>query len=152
MTALRAKKLTLLLGLDAFGDGAQSELPCHEKNRGDDRSVIASLCDSSDETTVDLDGVDRKLLEVTERRLPGAEIIDSDRDFHVAQAVQNASASFTLADCNAFRQLHFQQTRIETGHRQDSLNHPDKVALVQLPRRDIDCNPRHIQAPRLPLH
>src|SRR6266568_5586575 len=99
------EKVTLLVVLDALGDRPQAELVRDEKHRGHDRLIAALSRDIDDEAAIDLDRVDGELLEVRERRLSGPEVVDGDRDSHLAQAAQNAAASLVLVDGDALGQL-----------------------------------------------
>src|SRR5512132_2447083 len=74
-----AQPLELLHGLDALGDRLQAH-PVPELDDGPrQRAVGRAARDGVDEALVDLQRVDRELLEVAQRRVAGAEVVDRDR-------------------------------------------------------------------------
>ena len=70
----------LLLGLDALGGDLEAERVGHGHDRGDERGVVGVGAEPVDERSVDLHGVDREPLEVAERRVAGAEVVDRQVD------------------------------------------------------------------------
>src|SRR5207249_7399293 len=66
--------------LDALSDGGHAEL-AREADRGvDDQGVAVVLAKRGNELAVDLQRVRREALEVGQRRVAGAEIVDRDLD------------------------------------------------------------------------
>ena len=75
----------LLRGLDAFGDDVELERPSHARDRLDEHAGAAVVgAQRLDEAAVDLQRVEREVLEVAERRVAGAEVVD--RDVHADRA------------------------------------------------------------------
>src|SRR3546814_1520122 len=70
---------TLFRSLDPLGDQADAERARQRGDRLDDRRVLRAGGDVAHEALVDLQAVDRKALEVAERRIAGAEVVDRDR-------------------------------------------------------------------------
>src|SRR3954452_9264708 len=68
----------LLDGLDALGDDRETEAVAEGDDGFGDRAVVLVAGQSVDERTVDLEAVDRQLLEVCERRVAGAEVVDCE--------------------------------------------------------------------------
>ena len=80
-----AQALGLFLALDPFGDGHQTQgLGDLDDGLGQAGRVV--IGQRGDERAVDLEDVDRELLEVGQRRIPGAEVVDGDAEPECAQA------------------------------------------------------------------
>ena len=77
--------LELARGLDALGHRRDAQRPGDGHHRADQARVRAVLVEAVHEAAVDLDLVDRQLLEVGERRVPGAEVVDGHPDTARAQ-------------------------------------------------------------------
>ena len=67
-----------LLRLDALGDDLEPEVAAEVDRRAHDRGVVLVAGHVHDERLVDLDLVDRQPLEVAERRVAGAEVVDRE--------------------------------------------------------------------------
>ncbi len=78
----------LVVGLDAFGDCAQSEGVGQRDDGGDDGFVVGVGGDAGHEGAVDLDDVDREPFEVGQGRVAGAEVVDGDADSEQLELVQ----------------------------------------------------------------
>ena len=65
--------------LDSFCDDVQSEIVCEFVDGGDD-DFAGGAGEISDETTVDLENVDRQMGEVAQRRVSGAVVTECDPD------------------------------------------------------------------------
>ena len=65
---------------DAFRDHLELQGTTHRDDRLGNGHVVAVVWNFPDEGLIDLQGVDRQLLQVTEGRVTGAKIIDSDLD------------------------------------------------------------------------
>ena len=68
----------LLLGLDALGRDPQPERVSETDHGGHDRGVAGIRAEAAHERAVDLHRVDREALEVAERRVAGAEVVDRE--------------------------------------------------------------------------
>ena len=75
-----------VLGLDALGDDAQAEVVGEVDRGAHDRGVGGVDGHLDHERLVDLDHVDREPLEVGQRRVAGAEVVDRERQADLAQA------------------------------------------------------------------
>jgi hypothetical protein len=86
----------LLLRLDALGDHAQSEAVRHQDDSRGDRRVVRVCRQVVHKRAVDLQPVDPESLEVAQRGVPRAEVVDGDADAHLADLVQDARRSRVL--------------------------------------------------------
>lgn len=87
MVAPSASKLgNLLLCLNPFGNGSKTEGRRQGDGGIDDCRVVVRDPETGNEGHVDLQGVDRELLELLHRRVAGSEIIESQLHPHASQA------------------------------------------------------------------
>ena len=77
---LAAELVELAGGLDAFGEGRESEVPAELDERAHERFGLRGGGDRTCEHAGDLQAVDRESLEVGEARVAGAKVIDGDLD------------------------------------------------------------------------
>ena len=109
----------LLRGLDALGD---ARVPHDRRDRGHalhDRPH-AFLVQSGDEAAVDFHDVHRESLQVCERRVAGAEVVDRDADAEGRDVVDEVLPG-DLVDQHRLGELQHQLVRRETGARERGL-------------------------------
>src|SRR5712692_9610713 len=73
----RLEQRALLGGLDPFGDDVDRQAVAEGQDRADDLDVLR-LARGAHERRVDLQRVDRKAMQVAERRVAGPEIVERD--------------------------------------------------------------------------
>jgi hypothetical protein len=66
LTAVAGQKFQLVMVFNAFCNGLHVHMPRHCDNGFDNRGVAGFMRDIPDEAAVDLDGVDRKFLQITQ--------------------------------------------------------------------------------------
>ncbi len=69
------------------------------------------------ERAVDLHLVDRQALEVAERRVAGAEVVDREHDAHLAQAAQDRARAHRVGDDHALGDLELERGRRDVVRR-----------------------------------
>ena len=75
------------MGFDAFGGRVHSERFGQRDNGADDRAIaVHARCRALDEALVDLDLVERRLLQIAERTVAGSEIVQGKADAKRFQA------------------------------------------------------------------
>src|SRR3982751_3402340 len=94
-----------LLGLDVLGDGLQPQARADAMDGFHQRVVQVAFGDAFHEEAVHLDAIDRKVLEVVERRKPAAEVIEQEASAHRAQALDERARAFDVGDRGRFRDL-----------------------------------------------
>src|SRR4051812_36382447 len=82
-------------------------------DRTHDRRVVWISTNVGDERLVDLQRVDRKTLEIVERRVTRAEVVNRNADTHQLQLVQLLDRLLRILHDRALRQLELEPTRIE---------------------------------------
>src|SRR5919109_2791748 len=79
LAAQLAQVLELLGALDALGDRLQAHPEAELDDRAREGAVLCAAGDGGDEALVDLQRVDGEALQIAQRRVPGAEVVDGDR-------------------------------------------------------------------------
>ena len=82
----------LIRPLHTFGDGRQTEHAGHVHDRGCDGAIAGVLTESLDERAVDLQDLDRELLEVRERRVTGAEVVERETHAEAVELIERRSS------------------------------------------------------------
>lgn len=83
--------------------------------------------------------MERIALQVTQRRITGAEIIDGQMHAHVMQALQQAIDIAALLQQQALGDLKFQIAGGKAGFAQDGANVIKEGTVLELPGRDVDA-------------
>src|SRR5258706_14353337 len=96
------------------------------------------LCDIVDEAAVDLDLVERKALQIAQRGIAGAEIVECDPHPDAAKLVQDRERGFVVADQHGLGDLQLQPVRRKAGGRQRGNDLQRERAALELNRRDVD--------------
>src|ERR1035437_6075127 len=84
------------------------------------------------ERLVNLQGVERKLCEITERGISRAEIVNLQADAELFESPKYIDGSVVLRDQDAFRNLKLQSAGLEFGLQQDGLHLLDDIGLLKL--------------------
>ncbi len=80
LVAERDQRIALLGRLDALGDDLQAEGLAQGDDRGGDRRIVGIAMHIGDEAAIDFYLVDRQTLQVVQRRVTRAEIIERQAD------------------------------------------------------------------------
>ena len=104
----RLQRLQLFEGFDAFR--RRRHVACRRDidDRINDRPGVAGFCDVLDEATVDLDLVEGKSLQVAQRGVSGAEIVQRDSKSQLLQLKQNGYRSLVIAYQNSLGNFQLQ--------------------------------------------
>ena len=79
----------LARGLDALSDRAEMQVVCQANQGGDDARRVLVLLDARDEGTVDLDAIDGQLMQVAQRGIAGAEVIEGHANSQRTQLAEH---------------------------------------------------------------
>ena len=79
------------LALDALGDDLEPEVVAEHDGRTNNCLVAGVRLDVTDEGVVDLEDVDRKPLQIAERGVAAAEVVDREPHAQRAQAIENGA-------------------------------------------------------------
>src|SRR3954447_5144062 len=80
-----AQRLELLRGLDALGDHVEPEPAREGDDHADEARVAAVRAQPVDEGLGDLEAVERQRVQIAQRRVAGAEVVECDPDPERAQ-------------------------------------------------------------------
>src|SRR3970282_570423 len=94
VACVAAQEFVLLRGFDALGAYGYAELSAHRDDRFGDRLVFRVLRDLANERAVDLQRVYRKLLQLRQRRIARAEIVDRETHARFLDGVQSSERPF----------------------------------------------------------
>ena len=112
VAAARRQRVGLGRALDAFRDRHEPER-VRDLHDGPDEQRARPAEDVAHERAVDLQQVDRELLEVRERRVAGAEVVDGEPHAEVAQAPQPDRRRGRVLHERALGDLEDQALRLE---------------------------------------
>src|SRR6185503_9226026 len=105
---------------------------------GRDRGVVRHTHEVAHESAVDLEGVYRKVLEVAQGRVAGAEIVDGEVDPHRAQPMQRRYRLVLPLHQYAFRELQAETSGVESRRLERVAHGHRQRALADLPAGEID--------------
>ncbi|MNG11324.1 hypothetical protein D3C84_948580 [compost metagenome] len=109
------EKLVLLERFDAFGDHVQVQGVGHDDNGLDDFHVLGGFWNVLDERPVDLQGVQRQALEVSQGGIASAEVIDRQRYAQGAYLLQQHQGIGNVAHQRILGDLQFQAMGFDPG-------------------------------------
>src|SRR5207253_531606 len=136
--AVLFEELELFLRLDALGDHANVQRLAHRDHGRNDCSVASSALDVVNERLIDFQSIDREPLQVIERGMSHAEIIDRDAHSEILEIEKNLGGQVRILHGGALGDLDFQETRIEARTLNGVADHGDDVRLLELTRGDVD--------------
>src|SRR6516165_5020948 len=110
-----AQQLALRLGLDAFGRRRHVERGGNVHHGLHDRRGTVGFGNVADKAAVDLDLVEREALQIAERGIAGAEIVERDAYPDRTQLMQDRKGGLIVADQNRFGDLDLQSVRLQGG-------------------------------------
>src|SRR5436190_3344053 len=111
VAALIRKEAELLLGFHALGDDGHLQAVAETDDGPDDRRRLRIPSEIDDEGAVDLDLVERKRLQVTQRGIAAAEVIHRYADPERLQPPQQCQTAIEILDQYAFGDLKLQPAR-----------------------------------------
>src|SRR6202789_3815154 len=111
IATLGLEELELCLGCHAFGDDLEAQGLPERNNGAHDRRIVRILADVRDKGAIDLQRIERKALQIIQRTIAGAEVIDGERKSEFLERQQRTAPSFGIAHQNAFGQFQLEQRR-----------------------------------------
>ena len=141
-----AEELHLALLLHSLRHHAQAELAGHGDGGARDGGVLGGAGDSAHEGLVDLEHVDRELLEVGDRGVAGAEVVDGQAHAEGADRVELAQDLGIAAEHAALAELQLQQRGVDPALLQGLAHDLGEVAAHELAERDVDRDPAQRKA------
>jgi hypothetical protein len=136
-----AQAAQLPLRLDALGDDPQRQAVAEVDDRLHDDLVVRAVLEVLHERLVDLQPLDRQALDVGERGVAGAEVVDREGHAELVQVAQALRRGLAVLDDRVLGELDVERGRIEAALAQHALDQELDPALAELHRREVD---RHL--------
>src|SRR5947209_13784026 len=136
-TAEHLQDAELLFVLDAFGDDVQAEIGAEVDQRGDDHAAVDAGLQLAHERAVDLDALDRQPLEVRERGVAGAEVVERDAGADLGQAVQDVQRLRAVGHHRALGDLELHVAGVGAVHAQQRGEAFRERAVRDVPRGEV---------------
>ena len=134
----RVEEDCLRLVFDPFGNDVQPEaLRQGDYRRGNCR-IVGVAGDVAHERLVDLEGIDRKLLDIGEGGVPDAKIVDGYVDPQSAQATQRRDGVLDVLEHDSFGHFQFEPTGVKIRLGEDIFHHVRKPEYLELARGEIN--------------
>ena len=105
-----------------------------------DGGIVGIGQDVAHKALVDLELIQRQALEVGQRRVAGAKVVQRERDAVALELEHLLNRVFHILQQQAFGQLQLQFARIGAGVGNGVQHALHKIALVELPGADVDGN------------
>ena len=126
----------------------QAETAREADDRLGDGGVLRIGLEVGDERDVDLQRVDREMLQVGQRRVAGAEIVDRDGEALVAQLMQHLADRVEVVQEARLRDLELDPRRVALLALDDVRDALREILAIELPRRQVDRQ-RRVPCPAL---
>src|SRR6267378_2017062 len=111
-------------------------------DRRNDGHALRVARHGDDERAVDLERGDRKFREIRKRRITRAEVVDGDLQAHLADRREFLYVFFYVPHDDAFGDFKIELTAFASRFLDGAVHGLDKVPLLQLNRRHVDCDAR----------
>src|SRR6516162_4200211 len=128
----------LRLQLDALGYRLEPQRLAEGDHRARQLRAVVGVGETTDEGAVDLQHVDREAVQVGERRVAGAEVIDRQSHAECLDAMETLEVGIGVVHGGALGQLDHQVVRLEPGFEQRLRDILYQLAVLQVPARDVD--------------
>src|SRR5919108_334184 len=136
--ALFAERVPDLLRLDAFGHDREPEVAAEVDRRADDRRVARVVAHVHDERAVDLDRLHGQPLQVGERRVAGAEVVDREPQAHLVQPREHAAHAERVGEDRALRDLELELVGADPVLLQQLCDPVRQLEVEQVGNRQVD--------------
>jgi hypothetical protein len=111
-------------------------------DRGHDRRVLLVGEQAGHERPVDLELVDREPLEVRQRGVAGAEVVDRQADPEALQLGQGGAGGLDVLHQHRLGDLQVHGGRVDAGLGEDLGHHPGEVGVGELAAGQVHLDPQ----------
>ncbi len=136
---------------DAFGNDVHAHVVCERNDRAHDFDVLGCFTDASDERAIDLKGVERKAVQITQRRIAGAKVVDAQLHSQGFQTLEELRGQLGVFHHHALSDLQFQVPRVYVSLFQYLLNLGAEIGLGDLFAGKVDAHEKLSMGRRNPL-
>ncbi len=137
-----AQELQLRFVFDALCDDGELEGVSEREDRAHDGRVVSVFAQALHERPVDLDGVDGEAIQVAERRVPRAEVVQADVHPQGSEGGHGLDDLVDAVDQHALGDLEVQQLRRNPGFVDRVHDRSNRVGLSELSGRNVDREPQ----------
>src|SRR6056297_2952294 len=148
--AQRQKGVALLGKLDPLGDHGGAGGRSDREHGRDDVTAVRIVGQALHERAIDLDVVERVVLQVRQRGVAGSEVVQRELDAQRVQGVQAVAETGALVDEDALGDLEREAARRNAVARQDRFDVRHEVAVGQLLYADVHRDLDDVQTVVLP--
>src|SRR5205814_495031 len=120
-------------------------------NRFDERGSRRLDADLADERAIDFQRIDRHPVQVRQRGVTGAEIIDGNRNAELLQLLDLPRANFEVIHQDAFGDFNAQASAADSVRFQSMLYDLDELRLGELNAGNVDIHPHVFETRGTPL-
>src|SRR5439155_1078126 len=138
----RQERRSLLLELYALRHGVESERLAEGHHGAHELRSAVRIGQPAHEGTVDFEDVDRETMQVGERRVAGAEIVDRKPDAEGLQAAESLEVRVAVVHDGALGELDDEIVRLESGFTQRLGDVMYQIALFEVAGRDVHREPQ----------
>ena len=124
--------------LDPFRHRFDAEAAAEPDHRAHDRGALGAGRELVHERPVDLDLVEREHVQIGQRRIAGAEIVEYDRHAELLEPVQRREIVFVVLEQHRLGDLQLQARRRQAGIGERAGNDRREIALAELRRGEVD--------------
>jgi hypothetical protein len=138
VAAFAGQRPELVVGLDTLGKHRQSQ-PMRKPDHGaHDRERAIGAAEACDERAVDLDPVEWQRLQIGQRGVSGAEIVQRDADTQNLQRIEDRGGARDVLDQYPLGNFQFEPGRRDSAFVQNGSDQMLQIAPAELDRRDVD--------------
>jgi hypothetical protein len=137
--------------LHALGEHAEIQAAAEHQHRPDDGRIVQILGHPAHEGLIDLQLVQRETLQVRQRGIAGAEVVDRELHAERLEGTQDFDAALDIDHCGAFGDFQLQVLPGKAAVDQYFLDQPGQIAGAELARRNIHRHDEIAQAPLDPV-
>src|SRR3569833_987154 len=159
VTAHFPQKRELFGCFDPFRHHAESEAACHGDDGGDNGGIVLIGLDVADESAIDLEGAYGKTLEIAQRGIAGAEVVDGEPYSDAIERSNVVARRFIAVHQHTLGDLQLQQVRLQPRTFQHPCHLLAEAAVAELSSGQIHRDthrpivlPRHCAAAGLLQH
>src|SRR3569623_668933 len=123
--------------LHALRHHVEAQAPGHGDDGGDDGRVVLIGLHVADEGAVDLESLDREALEIAQRRIARAEIVDGEAHAHAVERGDIVARDLVALHQHALGDLELEQLGFERRQMQDMHHLLTQTEIAELPARQV---------------
>src|SRR5680860_124641 len=151
LAASLRQKYLLRAGFHAFGDYFQTQALGQRDGRASNGHVVGLVRNAIHKRAVDLKTSKRKALQITERRVAGAEVIDTEPDAHRLEFEQQLARPLGILHGHALGNFQLERMGVQTCVVQRRGDPLGQFGLAELSRREIYRQTHVLNAFSLPV-